>query len=201
MRSDIVDEFRKRRSLAIGLIIKTLGYMIIASGIFLAIGKPSIALIFVYAGLALVLLGWILVIRSLLSIKEKGIKDEKFKVSLSAHGGIFGLRNRVKLKGELRKRINKRFEPVEGTVLLFLDDRLVGRYKVKDRFCFEFPTLEKGRHTAEVRFVEGRISKRINFEVVDFKIWLKSFAAFLLVFILIFSLLFLCISMLFKRTI
>ncbi|MEM0350167.1 MAG: hypothetical protein QXU61_00130 [Archaeoglobaceae archaeon] len=201
MRTDIADEFRKRRSLAIGVIIKTLGYMIIASGIFLAIGKPSIALNFVYAGLTLVLLGWILIKKSLLSIKEKekGVKEERFKVSLAAHGGIFGLRNRVKLKGELRKRINKRFEPIEGTILLFLDERCVGKYKVKGQFCFEFPNLKKGRHLAEVRFVEGKISKKIGFEVVDFKTWLKSFTAFLLVFILIFSLLFFCILIFFKR--
>lgn len=150
------------RSFVLGVFLKTLGYLTIASGIFLAIGKPGIAINFVYLGAILVAIGWLIAIKSLISARGNGRREEKFKVSLSANGGIFGLGKDVELRGNIGKIVDGKLRETEG------------------------------KHTAEIRFVEGKVGRKIRFEIVDSKTRLKTALAFFFLFSILFSLLFFC---------
>lgn len=190
LRVNLVGEVR---NFIFGVFLKTLGYLTIASGIFLAIGKPGIAIKFVYCGIILVAIGWIVIVKSLLSARGVGKREEKPKVSVFANGGIFGLRRNVELRGRVGKIVDGRFKENRGRIKVYLDDKFFGEFSVDGSFRIKLKDLKRGKHTAEVRFVEGNVNKRISFEVVDFKTWLKSFLAFASVFSILLSLLFLCV--------
>ena len=53
------------KKLFLGISIKTIGYLIIASGIFISIKDKDIAFKMMIIGAVLVVLGWILIIRAL----------------------------------------------------------------------------------------------------------------------------------------
>jgi len=53
------------KRLFLGISIKTIGYLIIASGIFISIKNKDVAYKMIIIGAILVLLGWILIIRAL----------------------------------------------------------------------------------------------------------------------------------------
>ncbi|MEM3478384.1 MAG: hypothetical protein QXM45_06855, partial [Archaeoglobaceae archaeon] len=112
------------RSLIFGVFVKTFGYLIIASGIFLAIGKTEVAIKVVYTGIIVVAVGWIAIIKALLAARGAEKIRENFKVSLSAKGGIFGLRNGIELIGRIGK-VKNRFEPVKGRIKVYLDEKLI----------------------------------------------------------------------------
>ncbi|MEM1593656.1 MAG: hypothetical protein QXI53_04800 [Archaeoglobaceae archaeon] len=179
------------RSLIFGVFVKTFGYLIIASGIFLAIGKTEVAIRVVYTGIIVVAVGWIAIIKALLAARGTEKIRENFKVSLSAKGGIFGLRNSIELIGRIGK-VKNRFEPVKGRIKVYLDEKLIDELEVDGSFRIKLKNLKVGKHTAEVRFVEGRVNKKIRFEVVDSKTRLKSILTFASLFTIIFSLLLFC---------
>ncbi|HIP62539.1 MAG TPA: hypothetical protein EYH04_00175 [Archaeoglobus profundus] len=62
MKSKLPTLFKK---LFLGISIKTIGYLIIASGIFISIKDKDIAFKMMIIGAVLVVLGWILIIRAL----------------------------------------------------------------------------------------------------------------------------------------
>jgi len=62
MNSKLTILFKK---LFLGISIKTIGYLTIASGIFISIKNKDIAFKIVIIGAILVVLGWILIIRAL----------------------------------------------------------------------------------------------------------------------------------------
>jgi len=53
------------KKLFLGISIKTIGYLIIASGIFISIKDKDVAFKMIIMGAVLVVLGWILIIRAL----------------------------------------------------------------------------------------------------------------------------------------
>ena len=53
------------KKLFLGISIKTIGYLIIASGIFISIKDKDVAFKMILMGAVLVVLGWILIIRAL----------------------------------------------------------------------------------------------------------------------------------------
>ena len=53
------------KRLFLGISIKTIGYLIIASGIFISIKNKDVAYKMIIIGAILVLLGWILIIKTL----------------------------------------------------------------------------------------------------------------------------------------
>lgn len=57
---------RVKRKLIFGLTIKIMGYIFTVSGIFISIIKPAFALNVIYFGILLVIIGWIVIMKSFL---------------------------------------------------------------------------------------------------------------------------------------
>lgn len=59
------------KRLFVGVGVKTIGYLTITAGIFLAIKDRSLAFQIVLAGVVLVVIGWVLIVRALRQAKGK----------------------------------------------------------------------------------------------------------------------------------
>lgn len=64
---ELAEAFKR---LFVGIGVKTIGYLTITAGIFLAIKNRSLALNIVFVGIILVALGWVLIVRALKQSKH-----------------------------------------------------------------------------------------------------------------------------------
>lgn len=71
--------------------------------------------------------------------------------------------------------------------------KLLEELSVDGSFRVKLRNPGKGKHTAEVRFVEGGVGKKISFEVVDSRTKIKSALASSSIFAILLSLLLLCL--------
>lgn len=63
---ELVDVFKR---LFVGIGVKTIGYLTITAGIFLAIKDKNLALQIVVCGVILVVIGWVLIVKALRQAK------------------------------------------------------------------------------------------------------------------------------------
>ncbi len=163
----------------IGVGIKSLGYLIIASGIFLSLKDKNLALKVVYIGVCFVIFGWFLVLRafklaSFFKVKKSERFDRNFKISAHISGGLFGIKegDNAEVAGVVRERSGNRWIPARGSVVLVVNGVVLGRCKLKDgKFSFKLPNLRRGNYDVQVRHVEGCEEKRLRMNVMSFDEW------------------------------
>ena len=167
--------------LMIGVGLKSLGYLIIAAGIFLSLKDKALALKVIYIGVSFVIFGWFLMIRALRLARSKGKAPKVFErsVKISAHvsGGFFGAKegDTVKVGGCVMGKSGKDWKPMDGSVLIALDGIPLGKAKLKDgRYSFLIPNLKKGVYDVHVRFVEGCEEKRIKVKILSREEWKRN---------------------------
>jgi len=160
----------------IGAGIKSIGYLIVAVGIFLSLKDKSLAIKVVYTGVCFVVFGWFVIIRSLKLAKSVGSRKyqaEKAKARISAHisGKAFiSEGDSVKIKGRVfgYDADKKTWKPLSGEVLVLVNGFLVGRISTtEDGFEFTLPNLKRGRYEIEVRYVNEPCVKTLRFNVMS----------------------------------
>lgn len=160
----------------IGVAIKTLGYLIVAAGIFLSIKDKTLALKVVYIGVSFVVVGWVVVIRSLRLAKvvrvPKAIRLEK-RTKISAHisGGRYGViseGDNVEVSGKCLSYdpVKRGWKPSSGVIKLILDNSEIGKIDIDGEFKFSFKAPKRGEHSLEIRF----IGDEPNYKVLRFKV-------------------------------
>ncbi len=175
--------------LLVGVGIKSLGYLIVASGIFLSLKDKALALKIVYLGVCFVVFGWFLILRALrlaksLGFERKGERIERqFRISAHVDGGLFGIKegDTLKVRGLVKERVGRYWKNADGNVLLVLNWIPVKKTKLNDgKFEFRIPNLKEGLYEVHVRFVEGCEEKRLKVRVMSFEEWRRN-----LIFVLI----------------
>lgn len=166
----------------IGVGIKTIGYMLIAAGIFLSLKDKNLALQIVYLGIGFVIVGWIMIIRTLRMAKlikvPKSVKisspKKRTKVVASLKcGGIISDGESVTVSGSVQyyDEREKIWKPISGYIKIMLDETDLGKIYADNKFNFTLPAVGKGKHKVEVRFIgndEFESSYRtLRFQVVD----------------------------------
>ncbi len=166
----------------IGVGIKTIGYILIAAGIFLSLRDKNLALQIVYLGVGLVLVGWMMIIRTLHMAKLLKIprrtkipspkKRTKVVATLKC-GGIISEGENITISGRVQyyDEHKKIWRPVSGYIKIVLDERDLGKIHANNSFNFTLPAVERGKHKVEIRFIgndEFESSYRtLRFQVVD----------------------------------
>lgn len=180
----------------IGVGIKSLGYLIVASGIFLSLRDKSLSLKVIYIGVCFVIFGWFLIVRALKLAKSFKLgKSEKFerffKISAHIDGKFLGIKegDTVNVRGTVRERIGKSWKDACGSVLLVLNGIPVSRTTVVNgKFNFKIPNLRRGVYDICVRFVEGCEEKRIKLKVMSFEEWKRNLMIFFVAILILISL-------------
>lgn len=181
----------------LGVGIKSLGYLIVAAGIFLSLRDKNLALKTVYIGVCFVIFGWFVVLRALKLAKSVKVKkselpfERKFKISAYVDGGFLGLKegDPVSIRGAVMEKVGRYWRNAEGTVILVLNGIPISRTVLsKGRFEFILPNLRKGVYDACVRFVEGCEEKRVKISIMSRDEWRRNLKLFLLATSIIFLL-------------
>ena len=178
----------------IGVGIKSLGYLIIASGIFLSLKDKNLALKVVYVGVCFVVFGWFLVLRALklasfVKVRKSERFDRNFKISAHVSGGLFGIKegDSAEIVGVVKERCGKRWIPAKGSVVLVLNGVVFGRCSLKDgKFSFRLRNLRRGNYDVHVRHVEGCEEKRLKLNVMSFDEWKRCVMTVVVAVILLF---------------
>jgi len=167
--------------LLMGIGVKSLGYLIVAAGIFLSLKDKTIALKVIYVGVSFVIFGWFLIVRALrlAKSKEKPLKvlKKQFKISAHISGGFLGIKegDSVEVGGCVRGRFGRNWKPMDGTVLIALNGIPFGRSKLMDgKYSFSIPNLKEGVYDIHVRFVEGCEERRVRLKVLSLKEWRRN---------------------------
>ncbi len=141
-----------------GLGVKTMGYFLIAAGIFLSIGNAYLAIRVVYLGVFLVAVGWVIVIRTLRMSRE--LKAET-RATLAAYleSGLVKEGDTVTIRGSVGDK---------GVVRVFLNGFKVSEVESSGEFCVRFPAPKEGKYEVEVRFVGDAYvePKKLRLQVV-----------------------------------
>jgi len=161
----------------IGVGIKTLGYLIIAAGIFLSIRDKELALKVVYIGISLVVVGWVMIIRSLRLAKvvrvPKTIRRErktKISASITAKGGIISEGEEIKVKGFCKyyDPNERKWKDLNCIVKILLDNSEVEKTYTSGSFIYSFLAPKKGEHTLELRIISEDFEP--SYKILKFKV-------------------------------
>ena len=161
----------------IGVGIKTLGYLIIAAGIFLSIRDKGLALRAVYLGISLVVVGWFVVIRSLRLARVVKVpktigrvRKTKISASISARGGIISEGEEVKVKGFCKyyDPNEKKWKDLNCIVKILLDNSEIEKIYTSGSFTHSFLAPKKGEHTLELRIISEDFEP--SYKILKFKV-------------------------------
>ncbi len=175
--------------LLIGVGVKSLGYLIVAAGIFLSLKDKALALKVVYIGVSFVIFGWFLVFRALRLAKAVRLKkhpkffERRFKISAHVSSGFLGVKegDSVEISGCVMGKFDKSWKYVDGNVLIVLDGIPIGKVRLNDgKFSFVIPNLRRGTYDVHVRFVEGCEEKRLRIKVLSRREWKRNILTFVL---------------------
>ncbi len=185
------------RTASLGVSVKSLGYLIIASGVFLSPLNKELALKVICSGVTLVIFGWFLILRALklasFKVEREKLPKRRYKMSAHISGGFLCLRegDTVKIEGSVKERIGNSFSPAKGKVVLILNGLRLESDLKEGRFSFEIPNLRRGTYNVFVRYVEGCVERSMRFQVLSAEEWRKTvliyFTAFLIFFAVVVS--------------
>ena len=172
------DLLKLKLHILFGSALKTIGYMLIAAGIFLSLKDKLSAIKVVQLGVFLVISGWLIIIRYLL-IARKLKPSQTCRLSAHISCGALGIKEGeiFEIKGNVRRYVNNAWKTAEGFVHIFIDGKSVGKVNLKDG-SFSLPiSLKAGRY--RVLIVYGSSTKTLNLNVLSEKLWKKNVRIFL----------------------
>ncbi len=165
--------------MSIGTGIKTLGYLLVAAGIFMGLVNKTLGLQLIYLGVSFVAVGWLIIVRTLnmakkLNIPKLRIGWEKRTRIIASFRGDYVLceDDDAVICGRVQKydKEKRMWVPAKGKLRILLDNTFLKDITVDNEFEVKF-SATKGKHILELRFVPSDLFessyKTLKFQVVS----------------------------------